>query len=433
VVTTTGLPQEIEAGQATYSASSTVEVLELLWQSRSSLWKSAVLGFVIALGIAFLIPKQYESTTRLMPPDTQSLSGAGLTTAVMGNLSPATANLAGNLLGVKSPGALFMGVLQSRTVQDDLINRLDLRQVYGYKRYIDTRKKLANRTAISEDTKSGIITLTVTDNDANRAREMAAGYVDELNILVSQLSTSAARRERLFLEERLQKVKQDLDEATLRLGKFSSENMTFDPQVQGKAMLDAAGTLQGQLIAAESELSGLEQIYGPENSRVKSARARVAELRAKLRGISGRGSGKSDSAQSGDLYPSLEQLPLLGNTYADLARRARIDEAVFEVLTKQYELAKVQEAKEIPTVKVLDVADLPEKKSFPPRLLIAALGGLLGLTLASASASIGIAWVRLDPADPKKRIWNTAMGRIRATRHARSERITEGDVSGGAR
>ena len=146
---------------------------------------------------------------------------------------------------------------------------------------------MSSRTDIAEDAKSGIITISVIDNDPTRARDLAAGYVDDLNRLLSQLSSSAARRERIFLEERLQKVKQDLDEATLRLGTFSSQNMAFDPQLQGKALLDAASALQGQLIAAESELSGLEQVYGPENSRVRIARARVGELRSKLRGISG--------------------------------------------------------------------------------------------------------------------------------------------------
>lgn len=169
--------------------------------------------------------------------------------------------------------------------------------------------------------------------------------------------------EREFLEQRLQTVRTQFDEAALRLSKFSSKNMTFDPQVQGKAMLEAASTLQGQLVA-ETELSGLQQIYGPENARVKSAAARVGELRSKLRGLSG-----ADGA-SRKLVPSPEQLPLLGNTYYDLARQAKIDETVYEVLTKQYELAKVQEAKEVPSVRVLDDPVVPEKKIWPPRLMI---------------------------------------------------------------
>jgi len=409
VVTSLQMQGQFKTAEANPPAATFYGLAELLWRRRWWLCKSAAVGFVIAVLVALLIPKRYESTTRLMPPDSQSVSGAGMA-AIMGNLSSSTAALAGNFLGIKSPGALLVGVLESRTVQDDLINRQDLRRVYGLQRYVDARKKLASRTAIADDTKSGIITITVTDNDPNRAQALAAGYVEELNNLVSQVSTSSARREREFLEQRLQKVKQDLDEATLRLSKFSSQNMTFDPQLQGRAMLDAASTLQGQLIAAESELSGLQQIYGPQNARVKSAEARVGELRFKLRSISGRnvaGGGASSNGpalSNNELYPSLEQLPLLSNTYADLARRAKIDEAIFEVLTKQYELAKVQEAKEIPTVKILDAADVPEKKSFPPRTLIALLGACLGFTLAAAWTLLLVVGGQLDADDPRRRV-----------------------------
>jgi uncharacterized protein involved in exopolysaccharide biosynthesis len=240
----------------------------------------------------------------------------------------------------------------------------------------------------------------VQDRDAQRSAQLARGYIDDLNVRIAQLSTSAARREREFLEARLQAIKRQLDESTLQLSKFSSRNMTFDPQIQGKAMIEAASTLQGQLIAAETELSGLDQVYGPENSRVKSASARVGELRSKLRSMSG--SGDIKGALSGQLYPSLEQLPLLGNTYYDLARQAKINETVYEVLTKQYELAKVQEAKETPSIRVLDEPVVPERKIWPPRLIIIILGTFM-------TVAFGILWIMgaafvdgLDPEDPRR-------------------------------
>nr|UXE45414.1 hypothetical protein Hi04_10k_c4773_00029 [uncultured bacterium] len=392
-----------------------------MWRRRAFLWKSGLAGMLVALALSFLISNRYDSTTRLMPPDSSSSTGLGMTATLLGSVSPAASGLAGSLLGVKSPGPLLVGVLQSRTVQDDLINRFDLRTVYGSKQYVGARKKLMSSTAISEDSKSGIITITVTDTAPSRARDLAAAYVEELNQLMSQLNTSAARREREFLEERLKKIKQDLDESVLRVSQFSSRNMTFDPQIQGKAMLDATATLQGQLIAAESELSGLEQIYGPENSRVKASTARAGELRSKLRAMSGRISADTrrergedgDALRPSDMYPSLEQLPLLGSTYADLARRAKIDEAVYEVLTKQYELAKVQEAKELPTIKVLDAADIPERKSYPPRVLIALLGGFLVFSITASLLLLQHVWSVLEDRSPQKRM----IGRVLTTLH----------------
>jgi capsule polysaccharide export protein KpsE/RkpR len=367
---------------------------DLLAQHRRQLTRLVIAAIALFAVIAFLIPKRYEATARLMPPD-----AGNTTSAMMGALMSRSDLLSAagpDILGLRTPGATVVGVLGSRTVADDLINQFDLRKVYGEQRYDDARKILARRSDISEDKKSGIITISVQDRDPRRSAQLARAYVDDLNRRIENLSTSAARREREFLEQRLQAVKTQLDEATLRLSKFSSKNMTFDPQIQGKAMLEAASTLQGQLIAAETELSGLQQIYGPENARVKSASARVGELRAKLRTVSGaRGT-------SGELGPSLEQLPLLGNTYYDLARQAKIDETVYEVLTKQYELAKVQEAKEVPSIRVLDEPVVPEKKVWPPRLVIIIFGTLMTLLLAILYYMARAGFERLAPEDPRR-------------------------------
>src|SRR6202042_3372319 len=152
----------------------------------------------------------------------------------------------------------------------------------------------------------------------------------------------------------------------------------------------AAGTLAGELIVAQSELEGLRQIYSDSNPRVLSLNARVGELRKNLEKLGGvrntpaeRGPWGGAAAAAPDQrlndmpYPSLRSLPLLGVKYADYYRRAKIQETVYELLTQQYELAKVQEAKETPSVKVLDPANVPERKSYPPRLLIVLLGTFL--------------------------------------------------------
>ncbi len=386
-------------------------MLDLIGQNRRTLLTLVITGLVLSVAITFSIPKRYEAVTRLMPPDQSNMNAAmlGALTAQAGN---AIGAIAGDALGLRTGGATMVGILGSTTIQDDLIDQFDLRKVYSEKRYNDTRRVLEKRTIISEDKKSGIITISVEDSSPQRAAKLARAYVDDLNNRISQLTTSSAHRERVFLEERLQSIKQELDAATLQLSRFSSKNRTFDPQIQGKAMMEAASNLQGQLIAAETDLKGLEQSYGPENSRVRAASARVAELRRKLRGMSGDTDGTPDAATtgSGELYPSLEQLPLLGNTYYDLARRARIDEAVYEVLTKQYELAKVEEAKEIPSIKVLDEPIVPESKSWPPRLLIIVFGTLVSLVLAWLWILAKAGYERLDSDDPRRLLVNRLIG-----------------------
>ena len=191
---------------------------------------------------------------------------AAMATKVGGGLG----SVAGDLLGVKSSGALFIGVLRSQTSQDAWYSSSICENVYGKKLIVDARTKLDENTSISEDRKSGIITISVTDHSPQRAAALANAYVDELNSLVSELSTSAAHRERVFLEERLKVAKHDLDDASNQLAQFSSKNNTLDIQTEGKAMLDAAGTLAGELIAAQSELEGLRQIYTDNNPRVRS-------------------------------------------------------------------------------------------------------------------------------------------------------------------
>jgi capsule polysaccharide export protein KpsE/RkpR len=391
-----------EAETANSAGAAYLPTLTMLWQCRRFLAKCAVSGLVMATILAFVIPKQYKSTVQLMPPDSPAAS-VGWMATVAGTMPSFLSNAAGGMLGNRSPNAMFLGILNSRTIQDNLIDRFDLRREYHLTRYLDARKRLAAHTVIDDDRKTGNLSITVVDHDPQRARDLAAGYVDELDKLVATVSTSSARRERVFLEQRLKSIKEELDASSRDLSQFSSRNATFDPlSAQAKSMLDAAGKLQGELTAAESELRGLETIYSDDNVRVRSLRARTEELRRQLRKLSGSSSENGSELNSGELYPSVRKLPLLTAAYNDLYRRAKVQETVFEILTRQYEAAKVQEAKEIPTVKVLDSADVPEKKSYPPRLLIMVLGMMISFVVGVAWIIGEGIWKGVDERDPRK-------------------------------
>jgi uncharacterized protein involved in exopolysaccharide biosynthesis len=380
-----------------------VAYLRLLWEHRGLLFRVALYALLASTLTAFLIPAKYESTARLMPPDNQSGPGLAAAVASMSGGTGGLGGIASDILGLKSSSDTFVGILSSRTVQDKLIEQFDLRKLYGASRMSDARVALSEHTAMSVDRKSQIITITVTDHEPKRAAAIGQAYIEELNRLVAELSTSSARRERLFLEERLRAVKNDLESAEREFSQFSSKNTAIDIKEQGKAMVEAAATLQGHLVAAESELEGLRQIYTDDNLRVRSARARISELKRQLDKIGGESQDASAPSRRQDSpYPSIRKLPLLGVAYADLYRQTRVQEAVFESLTKEYELAKVQEAKEIPTVKVLDAAYIPDRKSFPPRRLIMFLGTVLSLVAAVAWILGKTSWDRTDSADPRK-------------------------------
>src|SRR6266704_108964 len=395
---TPGPEETVQGGE------SSVAYLQLLWQHRTVLARAALYGFLGSVLLAFLIPARYESTARLMPPDNTQTGGLAMAAAAISGGAGGLGSIATDMLGLKSTSDIFVGILSSRTVQDKLIQQFDLKKLYGNRRMEDTRKDLAKRTDISVDRKSQIITITVTDHDPKRAAAMGQAYVAELNRLVAELSTSSARRERVFLEERLKTVSQDLEVAEKEFSQFSSKNTAIDIKEQGKAMVETAATLQGQYIAAQSELEGLKQVYTDNNVRVRSVRARIAELKRQLEKLGGKGEQAPEaSGQQADfLYPSIRKLPLLGVTYADLYRRTRVQEAVFESLIKEYELANVQEVKEIPTVKVLDPPNIPDKKSFPPRLVIMLLGTALAFGLATTWVFGRTAWDQTDSNDPTK-------------------------------
>lgn len=372
------------------------DALYHLWLQRRQIFRWVVLGFVLSLVVAWRYPK-YESTAQIMPPDS---SGGGLASLLPAlSKSPGLIGMASDMMGMKSTSAVFARVLESRTVQDHLIERFDLRKRYDYKYWEDARKKLTKRTTISEDKKSGVIAISVQDHDKNLATELANAYVEELGSVLAKVSTSAARRERIFIEQRLADENNNLQDAEKQFSQFASSNMALDVPEQTKVEVEAAARLQGELIASKAQLEGLKQTYTEENIRVKSVQAHVNELQRELAKInSGRGSTVQDATSP---YPSVKNLPILGVKWADLYRQTKIRETVVELLTQQYEMARIQEAKEIPSVKVLDPASDPERRE-PSWKLVIVLGTLLSALLACLGYVIKNWWDRWDQDDPRR-------------------------------
>ncbi|HTU42949.1 MAG TPA: GNVR domain-containing protein [Candidatus Aquilonibacter sp.] len=426
---------EAEDGRAVRNRA--IDRFTLLWEKRRFLFRCAAVGFLCSTALVFLIPVRYTSTTRLMPPDQAGQGIASMLAALgKGDLG----SIGGELFGMKTSGDLFVGVLHSRTVEDAVVTKFDLRKVYGVRQDEDARKELEGRTDVAADRKSGIITIKVSDHDRNRAAGMAREYVDALNEAVIGLNTSSAHKERVFLEDRLVEVQKDLEAAEKNFSKFASQNTAIDVKEQGRAMIGAAADLEGQLIATETQLEGLQQIYTPNNVRIRALQARIDEYRRQLKKMGGKAGAPAETANSvpadetssdtsSDLYPSIRQLPILGVTWADLYRNTKVEEAIYETLTKQYELAKVEEARETPSVKVLDPADAPARKSFPPRTLFVALGIFISATCSILWVLAYSRWEAVDPSDPGKlliqdiaRTTKAALAKLRRPRSATQDR-----------
>ncbi len=319
---------ELQSERRRGHPNSLVYFAHLLWLRRTFLWRVTRSGVLLAILMTLLLPNRYKSTTRLMPPE-QSMSTAALMTGLAGRAGIAMPAGAADLLGMKSSGDLFISILRSQTVEDALINRFDLRKVYWDRYYEDARTDLARATDIQEDRKSGVITIEVTDRSRPRSAAIASAYIEELDRAVAQLSTSSARRERIFLEGRLKTAKQELGDSQRRFAEFASKNATLDIKEQTKAMVGAAAELQGKIIAAKSEMQGLEQIYTPNNVRVRASQQRIAELErqlAQLGGVSESADGGRSNRSTAAVYPDIRELPILGVEWADLYREVKVQE-----------------------------------------------------------------------------------------------------------
>src|SRR5215510_9640737 len=376
--------------------------LSLWWRHRRFLWRVFWITAILSTIVAFLIPKRFKSTAKLVAPES---AGASM---MNGLLNKAGAGYAlgldpSSLLGLKTPGAFYAAVLQSRTVQDRLVEKFDLRTHYRKKYYQDARKKLNSNTDIEEDKKSNVITLSVTDWRPEFAAMLANSYIEEMNRVATDLNTSAAHREREFLEQRLKTAKQDLDQASMQLSEFSSKHTMMDVQQQSRTMMDAAARLQGELIASQSELKGLEQIYSDDNVRVRSLRARVGELQSQLKKMVGAytAPGSADDAPTGD-YPSIRTLPALGYRYQDLYRQSKNQETIHEFLNHHYAMAPVEAGQELPVLRVMDPPNVPEKKNSPIRSLIVGLSVFIAMVLGCWWVVEKEKWEQLPPDDSKR-------------------------------
>jgi capsule polysaccharide export protein KpsE/RkpR len=352
------------------ASNTSLELARLLWSKRQILVHTAIISLICSVGIAFALPKEYTASATIMPPD-QSNSSAMMLAAIAGKASglSALSGLASGLIGLRSSTDVFVGLLQSGSVTGGIIERFHLRAVYHSRYNEQAAKMLGRHTKISADKKSGLITIAVRDTDPTRARDIVQAYLDQLNQLVNRTGTSQAHQERMFIEHRLDSVGQNLTQAQVALSEFSSQNGTIDIKEQTRALVDAGARVEAELFVEKSGLQSVRQIYGDNNIRVRQSEARIASLEQSLsRVAAGRGDGSNnENSAENALSPPLRALPKLAVPYADLYRRVRTQEAVFQLLTEQYEMARIGEARELPVVNVIDPPGIPERKSWPPR------------------------------------------------------------------
>ena len=278
--------------------------------------------------------------------------------------------------------------MESRTVQDELITKLSLQEVYGSGQWEATRKHLERNTTILEDPKSGIVTLGVTDRSPQRAAAIAQEYIDELNRIAIRLDAQPASIRASFLKGQLARVDEELRQAEVNLSTFSSSNDVVDLDDQIDTTIRTSVGLHQQLISEEADLQRLRTVYADSSPALRSSHARIDELRRAIEDVLGPGSKRDATTRGKELRfpPSMREMPLLSADYSDLDRIVEAKEEMVETLEVEYRSAQFAAANDLPVVIVLDSPEVPEKELGPPRAWIVLAGLCCSFLLAAAWA-----------------------------------------------
>src|SRR5271165_4530135 len=375
-----------------YAKPDLIEVLLVLAREKKRILLFTLAVAVLAAVVVLFLPKTYTATTTILPPQQKQSS----LNSMLGQIG-AIAGLGASDLGLKNPADLFVAMLTSRTVEDNLINRFDLRKVYRVKRYQDARKKLESRSEVVA-TKEGLISVSVTDQEPKRAADIANAYVDELHNLNQNLAITEAGQRRLFYEQQLKAEQNELSAAELALKQVQEKSGLLQPDAQGKTIIASIADLRAQVASHEVQLQTMRSYATPNNPDLKRAETELAGLRGELAKLE----RKSAPLGNGDIGIPTRQLPQVEFEYIRRARDLHYHEALYEFLGKQLEAARIDEAQNAILVQVVDRAVEPERKSGPQRMAIVLVSAVMAFVLACLGVLFTEA-LRRKQQDPNER------------------------------
>lgn len=343
--------------------------------------KKLVIGTPIVTGICALVVSifmtpVFTSTARILPPQQQQSSSMASMLGQLGGLAGV-----GGLGGVKTPSDLYVGLLESRTVADNLITRFKLKERYEKTTMDDTRKELGANSVIAAGKKDGFITIAANDKEAQFAADLANAYVDELAKLSRAMALTEASQRRLFFEKQLKDARDQLANAEIGLRKTQEKTGLIQPEAQVQAIIINAAQVKGAIAAKEVQLNSMRTFAASQNPDLLRTQEELRGLKEQLARLE-----KNQSSKEGDFMVPTGKIPEAGAEYVRSLRDVKYYETIFELLAKQFELAKIDEAKDSSLIQLLDKALPAEKKSKPNRTVItlagAFAGGILGIVLA---------------------------------------------------
>lgn len=344
----------------------------------------------VALILAFALPPEYRATVIILPPQNSSSMSSLLANQLAG-MGNAVSGMAGTMLGMKNVNDMYVAMLKSRTVEDAVIQRYGLQTEYRKNYLVDTRKALERHTKIDGSTKDGLIRLNFEDRNPNRAAEIANGYVDQFRSLSEHLAITEASQRRVIFQNQLDKTKTDLENADEALKRTQLATGMVQVDGQARAMIDSAARLRAQIVAKEVQIEAMRSYAGDENPALTQAQTELDGLRAQFNKLVGSKGGSAD-----DVFLPKGEVPQAGLEYIRRLRDVKYYEAIFDVLAKQLEMAKLDEAREGAFIQIVDPAVPPEEKSFPKRGLFTLAGIALGFTFGIMLALLQGGLVRMQ-------------------------------------
>jgi uncharacterized protein involved in exopolysaccharide biosynthesis len=355
----------------------------------------AILGFAIS----WLIRPSFTAQTVVLPPQ----QNHSIAASMMSELSSlgALGGLANSGLGIKNPVDLYADLFKSQTIQDALIKQFNLQHEYQAKYLSRARKDLAKHSTIKSDIKSNLITITFTDHDPKRAAAVANGYVDQYRKLSQHLAMSEAGQRRVFFQGQMLQAKNDLANAEEALVSTEQKTGFVALDSQERALIASAATLRAQITVKQAEIQSMQAYATPENPQLIEAQRSVASLQDQLNKMGAGG----DAIGEQFMVPQIK-VPKESMEYIRRLRDVKYYQTIFDILARQYEAAKLDEAREGELVQVVDPALVPDHKSSPGRLLWTIVALLIGLAVSTSIVltRAALQWMRRDPDTGQKMI-----------------------------
>ena len=372
---------------------SLLDLLIVVVRYRRLILKIAACTVAAGIILSFVLPFEYTAITSILPPQQGSSAGAALMSQ-LGNLG-SVASLAGGSLGLKNPNDLQVAMLKSRTVEDAMLDRFHLVKLFKVKERSDARKELEKVVEIDSGAKDGLIRISVTDRSPQRAAEMANGYVEEYKRLSSGLAVTEASQRRLFFEQQLTQAKDNLANAEEDLKRTGQKTGLIQLDSQTRATIELVAELRGEIAAKEAQISAMRSFATGENPELQLAEQQLAGLRSQEEKV-----GAASEGAANALIPK-GSMQEAGIEYIRKLRDVKYYETIFDLLARQYEIAKVDEARQGATVQVVDKAIVPDRRSSPKRTLMVLGAAVLGLFLGVvwAFAKEGLTRLSNNPAE----------------------------------